>query len=51
MRWSVNNRQNKEEFTLSTPVEETKDLIAVHNLSQDDLMRAIRLGGFVMVCQ
>lgn len=32
-------------FSLSEPVEETKDLIALHNVREDKLMDALRLGG------
>jgi hypothetical protein len=35
-------------FSLSEPVEETKDLIAVHNISDENLSKAIKLGGFPM---
>lgn len=33
-------------FSLKSPVEETKDLIAVHNLTADKLQKALELGGF-----
>ncbi len=35
-------------FSLKSPVEETKDLIAVHNLTKDKLLKALDLGGFPM---
>lgn len=35
-------------FSLSSPVEETKDLIAVHNLNEEALIKALELGGFPM---
>ncbi|MBQ8796534.1 MAG: hypothetical protein IJZ54_08935 [Clostridia bacterium] len=35
-------------FSLSQPVEETKELIAIHNLSADKLMKSLRLGGLPM---
>lgn len=35
-------------FSLKKPVEETKDLIAVHNLSEEKLMNTLELGGFAM---
>lgn len=35
-------------FSVTEPVEETKDLIAVHNLKAEDLRRALDLGGFPM---
>lgn len=38
----------KKVFSLNVPVEETKDLIAVHNLSEDKLKGVLELGGFPM---
>ena len=38
----------KKSFSLSVPVEETKDLIALHNLSETNLIRTLELGGFPM---
>ena len=35
-------------FSLSEPVEETKDLIAVHNLRGDELVKSLELGGLPM---
>lgn len=35
-------------FSLSKPVEETKDLIALHNLSAESFTEALKLGGFHM---
>lgn len=35
-------------FSLSKSVEETKDLIAVHNLNETKLIKALNLGGFPM---
>ena len=35
-------------FSLKTPIEETRDLIALHNLSEDKLMKSLDLGGFPM---
>lgn len=35
-------------FSLKAPVEETKSLIAVHNLHVDDMLRTLDLGGFPM---
>ena len=35
-------------FSLSKPVEETKDLIAVHNMSTDELAKSLKLGGLPM---
>lgn len=45
------NKHNTNEsyrFSLSSPVERVKDLIAVHNLKEDDLRGALDLGGFPM---
>lgn len=38
----------KKQFSLSEPVEQTKDLLALHNLSQENLRGAFKLGGFPM---
>ena len=38
----------KTKFSVDTNVEETKDLIAVHNLSEDELNESLNLGGFPM---
>ena len=35
-------------FSLDVPVEETKDLIAVHNISEEKLMKSLQLGGLPM---
>ena len=35
-------------FSLKSPVEETRDLVALHNLTEDKLRSALRLGGFPM---
>ena len=35
-------------FQMQSPVEQKRDLIAVHNLNEEDLMNTIRLGGFPM---
>lgn len=35
-------------FSLKSPVEETKDLIALHNLTEAKLLKSIALGGFPM---
>lgn len=37
-----------EKFSLRTPVEQTKTLVAMHNLTADKLIKAIELGGFPM---
>lgn len=35
-------------FSMKSPVEETEDLVALHNLTEDKLRSALRLGGFPM---
>lgn len=35
----------KTKFSLKSPVEETRDLIAVHNLSEENLQKLLKLGG------
>lgn len=40
-----NEAKVKTKFSLKTPVEETKDLIAVHNVSEQGLLGALELGG------
>lgn len=35
-------------FSLKEPVEETKDLIAVHNVNEQQLIETLKLGGFAM---
>lgn len=35
-------------FSLDVPVEESKDLIAVHNISEEKLLKSLRLGGLPM---
>lgn len=37
-----------ERFSLSSPVEETGELLAIHNMKPDDLARSLELGGFPM---
>ena len=36
----------KKQFSLDTPVEETKDLIAIHNIFEDQFMKILDIGGF-----
>ena len=38
----------KRQFSLSDPVEETKDLVALHNLTADKLSKSLELGGLPM---
>ena len=45
---SPSSNNVKRQFSLSEPVEQTKDLIALHNLSEDKLLKSIALGGFPM---
>ena len=35
-------------FSLKTPVEETRDLVAIHNLTEENLLGALKLGGMPM---
>ena len=43
-----NQRGVKEKFSLRAPVERTKDLVAVHNLTEQNLRDAFYLGGLPM---
>lgn len=38
----------KRKFSMSEPVEQTRDLLALHNLTEDKLRSTLRLGGFPM---
>ncbi len=40
--------EGEKRFRIEHPVEETRDLIALHNLSEDKLRQALELGGFPM---
>lgn len=40
---SVNNNETK--FSLSVPIEETKELVAIHNTTESKLLSALELGG------
>lgn len=42
------NKNTSVKFSLDVPVEETKDLIAVHNISEEKLMKSLQLGGLPM---
>lgn len=42
------SRGNSQKFSLKTNVEETKDLIAVHNLTEANLLKSLELGGLPM---
>lgn len=41
-------RESENRFSLKEPIEETKDLIAVHNMNAEDLKRTLQLGGMPM---
>lgn len=43
-----NQREVKEKFSMREPVEETRDLIALHNMTLDNLRGALKLGGLPM---
>ena len=43
-----NGTEVKTKFSLKAPVEETKNLIALHNLTEEKLWGDLRLGGFPM---
>ncbi|HJB75544.1 MAG TPA: hypothetical protein IAA37_07745 [Candidatus Eubacterium faecale] len=45
---SISNTDKNVKFSLKDPVEETKDLIAVHNISESNLLKSLDLGGFPM---
>lgn len=45
---SQNNTKNNEKFSLSAPVEETKNLVALHNLTPEKLLKTLDLGGMPM---
>lgn len=48
--WEDLVRENRrgQRLSLKTPVEQTEDLVALHNLTEDKLRSALRLGGFPM---
>ena len=45
---TFDNKKSDIRFSLSKSVEETKDLIAVHNMSTDELAKSLELGGLPM---
>lgn len=47
-RSSENQRGVKEKFSMREPVEETRDLLALHNMTVDNLRGALKLGGLPM---
>ena len=44
----INPSDEKTSFDLRDTVEETRDLIAVHNMTQDELLKSLQLGGLPM---
>ena len=44
----VGEKTDSIDFSLSKAVEETKDLVALHNLTEDKLMKSLELGGLPM---
>ena len=47
-RGTENQRGVKDQFSLREPVEETRDLLALHNMTADNLRGALKLGGLPM---
>lgn len=47
-RGSEDQRGVKEKFSMCEPVEETRDLLALHNMTMDNLRGALKLGGLPM---
>lgn len=45
---SIAEKGGEVKFSMRAPVEQTKDLIAVHNIREDNLRKALELGGFPM---
>lgn len=45
---SQTDKKDNGKFSLKEPVEENKDLIAVHNIKESELMKTFDLGGFPM---
>lgn len=45
---SISNSNENVKFSLKELVEETKDLIAVHNINESNLLKSLDLGGFPM---
>ena len=42
---NVNNENEKVKFTVKQPIEQTKDLIAIHNTTEGKLLNALELDG------
>lgn len=47
-RGTVTEANDKVQFSMREPVEETRDLIALHNMTLDNLRGALKLGGLPM---
>ena len=47
-RSSENQRGVKDQFSMRDPMEETRDLLALHNMTADNLRGALKLGGLPM---
>lgn len=45
---SQNSENSQQTFSLRENVEETKDLVAVHNLTEEKLLKSLQLGGLPM---
>ncbi|MGN1421066.1 MAG: hypothetical protein ACI4XC_06095 [Eubacterium sp.] len=45
---SNSNENVKNSFTVDEPVEQVRDLVAVHNINEEKLMKSLRLGGLPM---
>jgi hypothetical protein len=43
-----NSQDNSERYAVDDVIEENRDLVAIHTLSEDKLLKAIKLGGFPM---
>lgn len=44
----LNEVPEKKRFSITDPVEQTKDLIAIHNLNAEQMLNTLELGGFPM---
>lgn len=47
-RFKAENSEGRTKFSLKSPVEETRDLLALHNLTEENLLEALKLGGMPM---
>lgn len=45
---SRDSKSVKEKFSMEVPIEKKKNLIALHNLTEDKLLKTLKLGGFPM---